>query len=114
VAQALWAALLVVTGSYESLIEYAMFAFWLFYALMVAAVLLLRHTRSDAPRPYRMWGYPVTPVLFLGITGWFLANMLITRPGPSIASLALIATGVPAYFIWKERPRAARAARARS
>jgi APA family basic amino acid/polyamine antiporter len=114
VAQALWAALLVVTGSYESLVEYAMFAFWLFYALMVGAVLVLRRTRPGTPRPYRMWGYPITPLLFLGITGWFLTNMLITRAGPSLASLAWIATGVPAYFIWKGRPRAARAARARS
>ncbi len=105
VAQAVWAALLVVTGSYESLIEYALFAFWLFYGLMIAAVLVMRRKYPKTPRPYRMWGYPVTPLLFLGITGWFLGNMLATRPGPSFASLGLIATGVPAYFIWRNRPQ---------
>jgi APA family basic amino acid/polyamine antiporter len=113
VAQAIWAALLVVTGSYESLVDYALFAFWVFYALMVAAVLVLRRSRPETPRPYRMWGYPVTPLLFLAITAWFLGNMLITRPGPSFASLALIATGFPAYFIWKERPRVKSAAPSR-
>jgi APA family basic amino acid/polyamine antiporter len=108
-AQGFWAALLVVTGSYESLIEYALFATWLFYGLMVAAVIVLRRTRPEKPRPYRMWGYPATPLLFLAITVWFLVNMLATRPGPAFMSLALIATGLPAYFIWKRRPRVARA-----
>jgi APA family basic amino acid/polyamine antiporter len=74
---------------------------------------VLRRSRPETPRPYRMWGYPVTPLLFLAITAWFLGNMLITRPGPSFASLALIATGFPAYFIWKERPRVKSAAPSR-
>ncbi|PWT89628.1 MAG: amino acid transporter [Proteobacteria bacterium] len=114
VAQGVWAVVLVITGSYETLVDYALFAMWISYGLMVAAVMILRKTRPDVQRPYRMWGYPVTPLLFLGITGWFLVNMLMTRPGPSLVSLALIATGVPAYFIWKERPRAAHAVPTRS
>jgi APA family basic amino acid/polyamine antiporter len=48
-----------------------------------------------------MWGYPVTPLVFLAITLWFLGNMLVTRPGPSLAGLGLILTGIPAYLIWK-------------
>jgi basic amino acid/polyamine antiporter, APA family len=110
VAQALWSVVLVLTGSYESLIEYALFAMWLSYGAMVAAVMVLRRTRPDAPRPYRMWGYPVTPLLFLAVTGWFLINMLITKPAPSLASLGLVATGLPAWLIWKRRPTAAAAA----
>lgn len=113
VAQALWSILLVITGSYESLIDYALFAMWLSYGLMVGAVMLLRRSQPDKPRPYRMWGYPVTPLLFLAVTGWFLGNMLITRPGPSFASLGLIATGLPAWFIWKGRPATERAASTR-
>jgi basic amino acid/polyamine antiporter, APA family len=105
IAQGVWATVLVVTGSYETLVDYAMFALWLSYALMVAGVIVLRHTRPDLPRPYRMWGYPVTPILFLAITAWFLINMLITRPVPSLAGLALIATGVPVYFVWARRGR---------
>ena len=102
VAQALWAAFLVLTGSYDTLAEYAMFATWLFYGLMVAGVMVLRRTRPDLPRPYRMWGYPFTPALFLAVTAWFLANQIATRPGPALAALALIAAGIPAYFIWRK------------
>jgi APA family basic amino acid/polyamine antiporter len=108
-AQAAWSILLVVTGSYQTLLEYALFNMYLFYGLMVAAVMVLRRTRPDVPRPYRMWGYPATPLLFVAITAWFLGNMLITRPGPSLASLGLTATGLPVYFIWRRKRRAARA-----
>ena len=112
-AQGIWAAMLVATGSYEWLIDYALFATWLFYGLMVAAVIVLRRARPETPRPYRMWGYPATAMIFLAITAWFLGNMLVTRPGPSLASLVLTATGLPAYFIWRKRPRAAHAVSSR-
>jgi APA family basic amino acid/polyamine antiporter len=101
IAQAIWSAALLLTGSYESLIDYALFGIWIFYGLMIAAVIVLRRKRPDLPRPYRMWGYPVTPVLFLLITLWFLVNMLMTRPGASFAGLGLILTGIPAYFAWR-------------
>jgi APA family basic amino acid/polyamine antiporter len=99
--QGAWAAVLVLSGSYESLADYALFGIWVFYGLMVAAVIVLRRTRADLPRPYRMWGYPVTPLVFLAITLWFLGNMLVTRPGPAFAGLGLTLTGMPAYLIWK-------------
>ena len=102
-AQGLWSAVLILSGTYESLIDYALFGIWVFYGLMIAAVIVLRRTRPDLPRPYRMWGYPVTPLAFLAITLWFLINMLITRPGASFASLSLMLTGVPAYFLWHRR-----------
>jgi APA family basic amino acid/polyamine antiporter len=100
-AQGLWSAVLILSGTYESLIDYALFGMWVFYGLMIAAVIVLRRTRPDLPRPYRMWGYPATPLAFLAITLWFLINLLVTRPGASFASLALMLTGVPAYFLWR-------------
>jgi APA family basic amino acid/polyamine antiporter len=100
-AQGVWAAVLIVSGSYETLIDYAMFAIWLSYVFMIAGVLVLRRTRPDLPRPYKMWGYPVTPLLFLAVAFGFLGNMLVTRPGPSFAALGLIAAGIPAYFVWQ-------------
>jgi APA family basic amino acid/polyamine antiporter len=106
-AQGLWSAVLILSGTYESLIDYALFGIWVFYGLMIAAVIVLRRTRPDLPRPYRMWGYPLTPLAFLAITLWFLINMLITRPGASFASLSLMLTGVPAYFLWHRRRRVA-------
>lgn len=100
IAQGVWAAALLISGSYESLLDYAMFAIWLSYGVMVAGVIVLRKKQPDLPRPYRMWGYPVTAILFLAITFWFLVNMVVTRPLPSLAALLLIASGVPAYLLW--------------
>lgn len=102
VAQAIWAIVLVVSGTYETLAEYAMFGLWIFYGLMVLGVVLLRVKRPDLPRPYRMWGYPATALLFLAVAAYFVVNTLVTRPGPSLAGLALIATGVPVYFYWRK------------
>ena len=107
-AQGIWAAVLLVSGSYESLLDYAIFAIWLSYGMMVAGVIVLRIKRPDLPRPYRVWGYPVTPVAFVAITCWFLVNMLVTRPTPSLTALLLIASGVPVYLLWtRRRSRAA-------
>jgi len=100
-AQGVWAAVLIVSGSYETLIDYAMFAIWLSYVFMIAGVLVLRRTQPDLARPYKMWGYPVTPLLFIAVAFGFLGNMLVTRPVPSFAALGLIAAGIPAYFIWQ-------------
>ena len=106
-AQAVWSAVLILTGSYETLVGYAMFALWLMYAFMIVAVMVLRRTQPDLPRPYKMWGYPVTPLLFLAIALLFLGNMLVNTPWPSLAALGLIAAGVPVYFFWR-RPRLAK------
>ncbi len=105
VAQGIWAAALLVTGSYESLIDYAMFGLWLSYGAMVAGLIVLRIKRPDLPRSYRMWGYPVTPILFLIVTVCFLGNMLVNRPEPSLIGLALTLAGIPVYFIWARKPK---------
>lgn len=99
-AQALWSGVLVISGSYDTLVDYAMFATWLFYGLMVSGVIVLRRTRPDLPRPYRMWGYPFTPLLFLAVTAWFLVNTIVSRPVPALAGLALIVAGIPVYLLW--------------
>ncbi len=109
-AQGFWAAVLVLSGSYETLLDYAMFAIWLSYGLMVAGVIVLRYKQPSLARPYRMWGYPVTPALFVATACWFLVNMLKTRPLPSVAGLLLIATGIPVYFLWARRRRRAESA----
>lgn len=104
-AQGGWAIVLLLTGSYETLMDYAMFAFWVFYGLMVLGVMILRRTQPDLARPYKMWGYPVTPLLFLLTTIFFLGNTAVNRPGPSTAALGLIAAGVPVYFFWKQKQK---------
>jgi amino acid transporter len=69
--------------------------------MTVTGVLILRRTQPDRERPYRMWGYPVTPILFASVSFWFVGNTLVTTPGSSILGLAIIGTGIPVYFCWR-------------
>jgi len=98
-----WTAILVVTGSYDTLYSYAILAAWIFYTMSVAAVFVLRRKLPHTPRPYRMWGYPVTLCLFVVVSVWFMVNQLATQPGPSLMTLAIVASGVLAYWLWRLR-----------
>jgi len=95
-----WAALLSVTGTFEQLYTYVIFGQCLFFGLTVAAVVVLRRTRPDLERPYRTWGYPVTPILFVVAAVFIAVNTLVTQFWQSIAGLGLILLGVPAYYAW--------------
>ena len=95
-----WSVLLTLTGTYETLASYAMYAAWIFYGLTSAGVIVLRMRRPDLARPYRMWGYPATLLLFLAVAIGFVLNTLIATPGPAIAGTLLIAAGAPVYWIW--------------
>jgi basic amino acid/polyamine antiporter, APA family len=99
--QALWTCVLIVTGSYESLSSYTIISAWIFYTMSVAVVWVLRCKAPDAPRPYRMWGYPVTLWLFIAVSLWFLVDALVNQPKVSLIALALAAAGIPAYFLWR-------------
>ena len=101
VMQGIWAAVLVLSGSYETLFSYSMVAAWIFYMMSVAAVYVLRRKLPDLPRPCRMWGYPYTLVLFQLVSVWFVVNAFVTQPIPSLAALAIVATGIPMYLIWR-------------
>jgi len=108
--QGLWAAVLAVSGSYQKLYSYVIFASWIFYGLTAAGVLILRRKRPEAARPYRMWGYPVTPLLFVAISLLIVAGTLAASPGPSAWGLLIIASGVPLYYYWRGKHRTASAA----
>ncbi len=101
-----WAAILSLTGSYDKLTDYAIFAHWLFYGLTAASLFVLRRTQPDAERPYRTWGYPVVPGLFVLVTLWLLLNTILTVPSQALFGLGLIALGLPFYFYWARRPAA--------
>jgi len=100
--QGVWAAALVLTGSYTALAAYAMFAAWLFYGLTVLGVVILRRRDPDRPRPFRLWGSPITPLLFCAVAFGFVINTLITTPGPALAGAGLIAAGIPIYYLRKK------------
>lgn len=106
-AQSGWAMLLTVSGTYDQLFTYVVFAAVLFHVATGAAVIVLRHTRPDAPRPYRVWGYPWVPVLFIASSCVIVVNTLFERPIESLGGLLLVGLGVPAYFYWRRRGRAA-------
>jgi len=98
VVQAVWAALLCLSGRYDQLYTYSMFIGVLAFAAAGVALFVFRRTRPDAPRPYRCWGYPVVPALFVVGSLLFLANTLVSQPRESLAGLAILALGVPVYF----------------
>ncbi|MGA2119281.1 MAG: amino acid transporter, partial [Bryobacteraceae bacterium] len=99
----IWTAILVLTGSYETLYSYSILAAWIFYTMSVAAVFVLRRKLPDAPRPYRMWGYPGTLWLFVAVSVWFMADELVTETRPSLMAFVIVAAGVLAYRIWSPR-----------
>ena len=97
----LWTAILVLSGSYETLYSYSILAAWIFYTLTVAAVFVLRRRLPHAARPYRMWGYPYTLWLFVAVSVWFVANSFLAQPWTSLMAFAIVATGALAYWIWR-------------
>ncbi len=102
-AMGAWAAVLTLSGTFEQLATYVVFGQWIFFGLTVGAVFILRRTRPDLPRPYRTWGYPVTPAIFIAASFYIAVNTLITQPLNALAGLAIIALGVPAYWVWNRK-----------
>lgn len=98
-----WSALLALTGSYDKLTDWAIFSLWLFYGLTTGALLVLRRKRPDAERPYRVWGYPVVPIVFLCVTALILLNTLITAPMQTLAGIAVMVLGLPFYAYWQRK-----------
>ena len=103
-AQAVWSIVLVCSGTLSQLVDYTGFAIVLFGAVAVAAVFVLRWKEPDAPRPFKAWGYPIAPAIFVGASAIILANDLWRRQETSFAGLAVIAAGIPLY-LWMKRRR---------
>ena len=91
----------VLQNNFQQLAERFVLGTWPFYALAVAAVYTLRIRRPNMPRPYRTWGYPVTPGLFLLASVGMVVNAIVTNPRDNVVTFGIILTGIPAYFAWK-------------
>lgn len=105
IAQAVWASILTLSGSFDTLTDYVIFGSWIFYGLTTSAVFALRRRLPHAPRPYRTWGYPIVPALFLLATVWLLVSTLLTAPLRSLIGLGLIALGWPVHWYSSHRQR---------
>ena len=96
-----WSALLVLSGRYEQLFTYVIFASWILYGMTTAAVIVLRRKRPDLPRPYRTLGYPVVPAVFVVVAAALVYSTLLESPRESVMGLLLILCGCPFYLYWK-------------
>jgi APA family basic amino acid/polyamine antiporter len=103
VVQGIWSAVLVLSGSFDTITDYVIFAAWLFYMLGAFGVIILRKKMPDAPRPYRVWGYPVLPILFVTFSALFLLNTVVSDTSNAMMGLILIIAGLPIYFYQKFR-----------
>ena len=101
--QAAWTVLLCVSGSYSQLLDYIIFAELLFYILTIAGLFVLRFKRPHAPRPYKAWGYPVLPAIYIVIAALICVVLLRYKPQYTWPGLALVVLGIPVYFIWSPR-----------
>jgi len=101
VALAIWSSVLSLSGTFEQLYTYVIFGLWIFMGLTVAAVIILRKKAPDLPRPYKTWGYPITPVLFVLAALFISVNTLIRQSKESFIGLGIILLGIPAYLYWK-------------
>ena len=106
IAISVWSIILsLFFGTFEQLFTYVVFGQWIFFGLTVAAVIVLRKKRPDLPRPYKTWGYPVTPVLFILAAVFISMNSFINEFRNAVIGLVIILLGVPAYFYWKNKVR---------
>jgi basic amino acid/polyamine antiporter, APA family len=101
--QAVWSCLLCLTGTYQALYEYVVFALVIFFAATGFSVLVLRRKLPDRTRPYKVWGYPVIPLLFVLINIAIFFNTVMAQPMKSLIGLGIICLGIPAYIYWKRK-----------
>jgi APA family basic amino acid/polyamine antiporter len=101
--QGIWSAVLVLSGSFDTISDYVIFAAWLFYMLGAFGIFILRRKMPDAPRKFKMWGYPWTPAIFVIFSFLFLVNTIISDTENAMMGLMLILSGLPFYFYIRYR-----------
>ncbi len=100
-AQGVIAGLLALTGQYEGLYTKVIFTEFLFYALATAGIFILRRRAPELERPYRTWGYPLIPAIFVILSVAVVVNILREQWSSTMWGVALVGTGIPAYYFWK-------------
>lgn len=103
IAQAVWASVLVLSGSFDQLTDMLVFASFIFFGAVTLGVFILRVREPNTPRPYKAWGYPIVPTIFLLFCVALVGITLFTKPREAFLGLGLMATGVPFYFWWNRK-----------
>ncbi|HEX9422162.1 MAG TPA: amino acid permease [Pyrinomonadaceae bacterium] len=103
IAGAFWSAILAITGTFEQLLTYVVFIGWIFYALAAASIFIYRRRMPEAVRPYRVPGYPLTPLLFIIAAAALALNTIATQPARAGIGLSIVLLGAPAYLIWRQK-----------
>ena len=105
ITQGIWAAVLALSGTFDQLTDYVIFASWIFYGMCVLALFRFRRTRPDMPRNFTTPFYPWLPAVFLVATALLLVNTLVTAPTQSLTGLGLLILGLPAYWFVQKAGR---------
>jgi APA family basic amino acid/polyamine antiporter len=108
VGQGLWSCILVLSGTFDQLITYVIFASWIFYAMAAGAVIILRKKSPESPRAYKTWGYPFTPIIFILFSLYLVIDTLIENPRDALIGFGIILLGLPAYFYWNRKKNLSR------
>jgi APA family basic amino acid/polyamine antiporter len=106
IIQGVWASVLTLSGTYSELLDYVIFAQLMFYTITVAAVFVLRIKRPDAPRPYRAFGYPWIPIVYIAAASALMIDLLIMKPAYTWPGALIVLAGVPVYALFARRPNA--------
>jgi APA family basic amino acid/polyamine antiporter len=111
VLQGVWSSLLALSGTYGDLLDYVIFAAMLFYVLTVIGIFVLRRRAPDALRPYKAWGYPAIPILYVAAATVMMLVLLVYKPLYTWPGLLIVVLGAPVYFVWRAfKPRASNCA----
>ena len=103
ITSSIWAAVLAWTGTFEQLLTYVVFVGWIFYALAAASVFVYRKRTPNAVRPYRVPGYPWTPIVFIAGALALVTNTIAVQPARSAIGIGIVAAGIPAYLAWRSK-----------
>ncbi|MGC8595855.1 MAG: APC family permease [Candidatus Kryptoniota bacterium] len=107
VVQGIWSSLLCLSGTYSDLLDYVIFAVLIFYILTISGLFILRKKKPDAERPYKAFGYPFVPALYILIAAAISIDLLIFKPTYTWPGVVIVLLGIPVYFIWRKVPRGA-------
>jgi APA family basic amino acid/polyamine antiporter len=102
VIQGIWAILLCMSGTYGNLLDYVIFAVLIFFTLTILAIFILRVKRPDIPRPYKAFGYPVIPSIYILTTVTIMVILLIYKPDYTFPGLGIVLMGIPVFYLWKK------------